>query len=174
MQGRGWGEAGGEEMVEAQFTRDHQNHLEIHEGMNLAVILVLSSELSLKHFFISSLTSASALHESQKKIHLISASIHDRKFFLFKAQPCMNQAKKLSIVLSLNIWQEKKFNWTSALNELVHFLDSESQSQPWKKIIHDPVSISICYRGGKIWKISVSLRNFFLSSIHSRLREDKK
>ena len=82
-------------------------------------------------------------------------------FFLFKAQPCMNQAKKLSIGLSLNTWQEKKFNWTSALNELVHFLDSESQSQPWKKIIHDPVSISICYRGGKIWKISVSLRKFF-------------
>ena len=97
----------------------------------------------------------------EKKFHLISASIHDRNFFWFEAQPCMNQAKKLSIGLSLNTWQEKKFNWTSALNELVHFLDSESQSQPWKKIIHDPVSISICYRGGKIWKISVSLRNFF-------------
>ena len=98
-------------------------------------------------------------------------------FFWFKAQPCMNQAKKLSIGLSLNTWQEKKFNWTSALNELVHFLDSESQSQPWKKIIHDPVSISICYRGGKIWKISVSLRIFFVINTfkaEGRQKIDKK
>ena len=35
MQGRGWGKVGDEEMVEAQFTWEHQNHLEIHDLMNL-------------------------------------------------------------------------------------------------------------------------------------------
>ena len=64
--------------------------------------------------------------------------------------------KNISFGLSLNTWQEKIFNWTSALNELVHFLDSESQSQPWKKIIHDSVSISICYRvGGNLKNLSL-------------------
>ena len=57
-------------------TRPRMNH----EVMNLEVILVLSSELSLEHFVSSSLSSASALHESRKKI---------------------------SFGLSLNTWQEK-------------------------------------------------------------------
>ena len=112
---------------------------------------------------------------NQAKIyHLVSASIYDRKKILSWSSALHESSKKIIIWSQPQYMTGKKFNWTSALNELVHFLDSESQSQPWKKIIHDPVSISICYRGGKIWKISVSLRNFFLSSIHSRLREDKK
>ena len=87
------------------------------------------------------------------------------KKYWVKAQPCMNQEKKLSLCLSLNTWQEKILNWTSALNELVHISDTESQSQPWKKIIHGSVSISICIRGEKIWKISVSLRKkYFVSN----------
>ena len=100
MQGRGWGEAGDEEMVETQYMTG--------------------------------------------------------KKYCATAQPCMNQAKNLSFGLSLNIWQEKILNWTSALNELVHIPDSESQSPPWKKI-YLWLSLDLnLYQGEKILK-NVSL-----------------
>ena len=147
----------------------------IHEVMNLEVILVVSSELSLDHFFISSLASASALHESRKKLsfglslntwqeknielklslawikqknyHLVSASIHDRKKYWIEPQPWMNWFIFQTLSLSLS------------LGKKLFMTQSRSQS----------------VSGGKKSEKSQShWENFYLSAIHSRLREDKK
>ena len=58
----------------------------IHEVMNLEVILLVSSEFSLDHYFHLQPQPASALHESSKKL-------------IIRYQPCMNwlKAKTLSL-----------------------------------------------------------------------------
>ena len=86
------------------------------------------------------------------------------KKYWVKAQPCMNQEKKVSFGLSLNTWQDKILNWILASNELVYISGSESQSQPWKKLfMTQSRSRSVSGGGGNLKNLSL-VENFFVVS----------
>ena len=108
----------------------------------------------------------------EKNYHWVSASIHDRKKYWVEAQPCMIQQKHYHLV-SASILDRKKY-WI--------------EPQPWMNwFIFQTLSLSLSlgkkyswlslnlnlYQGEKSEKISVLLRIFFMSAIHSRLREEK-